>query len=68
MTREYQKPELVDLKNSKAVGDNTCTGGSTPSVFCVNGGVASPCGFGSSASPCAQGSAATVNCLAGNSF
>ena len=58
--REYQKPEIIDLKNSKAAG--ACGGGSAPAASCVEGGSApggASCNVGSSANLCETGYDAT---------
>lgn len=70
MTREYQKPELIDLKNSKAAG--ACSGGSAPALGeqcsigtsplgCISGAIATPL------AGCATGSVAAPICTTGSS-
>ncbi|MBI5676764.1 MAG: hypothetical protein HZC48_13260 [Nitrospirae bacterium] len=65
MTREYQKPELVDLKNSRAEG--ACTGGSSPTQDCTSGELASYCTNGTNPGPggCNTGISLAGPCISG---
>ncbi|MBI5676762.1 MAG: hypothetical protein HZC48_13250 [Nitrospirae bacterium] len=71
MTKEYQKPELVDLKNSRAEG--ACTGGSSPVQDCTSGETAAAyCTNGTSPGPmptppggCTAGTV-VASCVYGN--